>query len=257
MAGSRGAGVAAMTRTRLASVAALVGAGLVSLQAGGQQPAPQPAPAAHAGGAQPVLRHLSQREAEDRRPDARARCDLDRVGADAETWEKVVRKVRAGLMPPAGARRPDARRSTRLAAAVETARSTAPPPRNPNPGRAPLHRMNRVEYANAIRDLLALDVDAVDAAAGRRFEPRLRQHRRRARRVAVAARALRRRRRRRSAGWPSASREAAPAQSHLHRQGRSQSEPARSTASRSARAAAPSSATTSRSTASTRSSCRC
>ena len=82
----------------------------------------------------------------------------DRIAADAETWEKVVRKVRAGLMPPAGARRPDRGSLDAFAAAIEgTIDHVAA--NNPNPGRAPLHRMNRVEYANAIRDLLVLDVD--------------------------------------------------------------------------------------------------
>jgi len=83
---------------------------------------------------------------------------LDRVGHDAETWEKVVRKVRAGLMPPAGARRPERAALDAFAGAVETAIDQAAA-LNSNPGRAPLHRMNRVEYANAIRDLLSLDVD--------------------------------------------------------------------------------------------------
>jgi hypothetical protein len=83
---------------------------------------------------------------------------LDRIGADAETWEKVVRKVRAGLMPPAGARRPDRGSLDAFATAIEGAIDLHAAS-NPNPGRVPLHRMNRVEYANAIRDLLALDVD--------------------------------------------------------------------------------------------------
>ena len=84
---------------------------------------------------------------------------LDRVGAEAETWEKVVRKVRAGLMPPAGAKRPERAALDAFAGSIETAidRDAAA---NPNPGRTPLHRMNRVEYANAIRDLLSLDVDS-------------------------------------------------------------------------------------------------
>ena len=82
----------------------------------------------------------------------------DRIAADAETWEKVVRKVRAGLMPPAGAKRPDRGSLDAFATAIEgTIDHFAA--NNPNPGRAPLHRMNRVEYANAIRDLLLLDVD--------------------------------------------------------------------------------------------------
>ena len=82
----------------------------------------------------------------------------DRIAADAETWEKIVRKVRAGLMPPAGAKRPDRGSLDAFATAIEgTIDHFAA--NNPNPGRAPLHRMNRVEYANAIRDLLLLDVD--------------------------------------------------------------------------------------------------
>jgi len=84
---------------------------------------------------------------------------LDRAGTDAETLEKVVRKVRAGLMPPAGARRPERGQLDALASRIERAIDQAAAA-SPNPGRAPLHRMNRAEYANAVRDLLALDVDA-------------------------------------------------------------------------------------------------
>jgi len=84
---------------------------------------------------------------------------LDRAGADAETIEKVIRKVRAGLMPPAGARRPDRSALDAFATNLETAVDRAAAA-TPNPGRAPLHRMNRAEYANAVRDLLSLDVDA-------------------------------------------------------------------------------------------------
>ena len=87
------------------------------------------------------------------------KLSLQKVGPDAETWEKVVRKLRAGMMPPAGAKRPDRATLDALASSVETAldRGAA---EHPNPGRTPLHRMNRAEYANAIRDLLAVDVDA-------------------------------------------------------------------------------------------------
>ncbi|HTC89453.1 MAG TPA: DUF1587 domain-containing protein, partial [Bryobacteraceae bacterium] len=87
------------------------------------------------------------------------KLDLHRAEASAETWEKVARKLRAGLMPPAGAPRPDRHALDALAGAVEDALDHAAAA-NPNPGRAPLHRMNRGEYANAIRDLLAVDVDA-------------------------------------------------------------------------------------------------
>ena len=84
---------------------------------------------------------------------------LDAAGMHAETLEKVVRKVRAGLMPPAGARRPERAALDAFASGIEAAVDRAAAA-SPNPGRAPLHRMNRAEYANAIRDLLALDVDA-------------------------------------------------------------------------------------------------
>ena len=78
---------------------------------------------------------------------------------NAEIWEKVVRKVRAGMMPPAGARRPERAALDAFAGSIENAIDRAAAA-NVNPGRAPLHRMNRVEYENAIRDLLALDVDS-------------------------------------------------------------------------------------------------
>ncbi|HTB17013.1 MAG TPA: DUF1592 domain-containing protein, partial [Bryobacteraceae bacterium] len=87
------------------------------------------------------------------------KLDLRHAGANAETWEKVSRKLRAGLMPPAGAPRPDRHALDGLAGAVEDALDQAAAA-NPNPGRTPLHRMNRGEYANAIRDLLGVDVDA-------------------------------------------------------------------------------------------------
>jgi cytochrome c551/c552 len=77
----------------------------------------------------------------------------------AETWEKVIRKVRAGMMPPAGAARPEAAELSGLAAFLETSLDRAAEAK-PRPGRTVMHRLNRTEYANAIRDLLALDVDA-------------------------------------------------------------------------------------------------
>jgi hypothetical protein len=86
------------------------------------------------------------------------KLDLANVGPNAESWEKAIRKVRAGMMPPASAKRPDRPVLDGLAASLETALDRAAAA-HPNPGRAPLHRMNRVEYANAIRDLLAVDVD--------------------------------------------------------------------------------------------------
>ena len=76
----------------------------------------------------------------------------------AETWEKAIRKVRAGMMPPAGAPRPDRATLDAFAASLETQLDRASAA-HPNPGATALHRLNRNEYGNAIRDLLALDVD--------------------------------------------------------------------------------------------------
>ena len=76
----------------------------------------------------------------------------------AEVAEKVIRKLRAGMMPPPGARRPEPQTLLALAAALET-RIDAAAAAAPNPGRRPFQRLNRVEYARAVKDLLALDVD--------------------------------------------------------------------------------------------------
>src|SRR5262249_39791330 len=82
------------------------------------------------------------------------------VGAHARVWEKVVRKLTARQMPPAGRPRPDERAYESVVAALETALDRAAAA-CPDPGRTPtLPRLNRTEYQNAIRDLLALDVDA-------------------------------------------------------------------------------------------------
>jgi mono/diheme cytochrome c family protein len=88
------------------------------------------------------------------------KLDLEHVGVQAETWEKVVRKVRAGLMPPAGAPRPQRAALAAFAEAVEHDLDLAAAGAS-NPGRAALHRMNRAEYANAIRDLLGMEIDPV------------------------------------------------------------------------------------------------
>jgi hypothetical protein len=83
--------------------------------------------------------------------------DLGKVPAQAEVWEKVIRKLRSGTMPPAGMPRPDAATYHDLAGWLEEQidQSAAPYAGSPI-----LHRLNRSEYANAVRDLLALDIDA-------------------------------------------------------------------------------------------------
>jgi mono/diheme cytochrome c family protein len=84
--------------------------------------------------------------------------DLTQVPQHADLWEKVVRKLRGGMMPPQGSPRPDAATTDSLASWLETTLDRAAAAR-PDPGRPLLHRMNRLEYANAIHDLLDLDVD--------------------------------------------------------------------------------------------------
>ena len=84
--------------------------------------------------------------------------DVEHPGRDAEVWEKVIRKVQVGMMPPAGVPGPDPAARRALVAALSGALDEAARA-NPNPGRPALHRLNRTEYANAIRDLLDLDVD--------------------------------------------------------------------------------------------------
>ena len=88
--------------------------------------------------------------------------DLEHVGENAgevERWEKVVRKLRTRAMPPPGRRRPIEaeyeQAATRLETALDAAAST-----HANPGQRPaVHRLNRAEYTNAVRDLLALEID--------------------------------------------------------------------------------------------------
>ncbi len=87
-----------------------------------------------------------------------AGLDLSNVSADAETWERVARKLRAREMPPAGRSRPDDATYDALTRQITTALDRAAAAA-PNPGRGPLHRLNRTEYANVIRDLLALEID--------------------------------------------------------------------------------------------------
>src|ERR1700730_11516809 len=82
--------------------------------------------------------------------------DVDRVGENPEAWERVVRKLRAGMMPPVGSRRPDAATYARFTTRLETELDRTAVPYTPPPG---LHRLNRTEYANVLRDLLDVEVD--------------------------------------------------------------------------------------------------
>ena len=85
--------------------------------------------------------------------------DMADVEEDTRVWEEVIRKLRTGAMPPAGRPRPDEAESTAVVTWLETALDRAAAA-NPNPGRPTLHRLNRAEYRNAVRDLLAVDIEA-------------------------------------------------------------------------------------------------
>jgi mono/diheme cytochrome c family protein len=89
------------------------------------------------------------------------RADIHHVGANAETFEKVVMKLRGGMMPPPGLPRPDAATLDGLATSLENELDRAYFSKI-NPGRVGIHRLNRAEYANAVRDLIGLDIDVSD-----------------------------------------------------------------------------------------------
>jgi mono/diheme cytochrome c family protein len=87
-------------------------------------------------------------------------ADVSKPGARPELWEKVVRKLRTGVMPPANMAQPSEADRLALVTSLETSLDAASAAR-PDPGRTDtLRRLNRTEYQNAIRDLLALDIDA-------------------------------------------------------------------------------------------------
>ncbi|MDX1561699.1 MAG: DUF1592 domain-containing protein, partial [Gammaproteobacteria bacterium] len=98
---------------------------------------------------------------------------MDRVAlaSDAEVWEQAIRKLRGGFMPPPGEPRPAGDGISELAAWLETSLDAAARD-NPQPGAPALHRLNRAEYANAVRDLLGIPIDATtmlpadDSSAG-------------------------------------------------------------------------------------------
>src|SRR6185503_3195771 len=82
--------------------------------------------------------------------------DPANVDKDREKWELVVRKTRAGQMPPLGVKRPDPERFEAIISSFESSLDRTATAFTPPPG---LHRLNRTEYANVVRDLLDLQID--------------------------------------------------------------------------------------------------
>jgi uncharacterized protein DUF1592/uncharacterized protein DUF1588/uncharacterized protein DUF1587/uncharacterized protein DUF1585/uncharacterized protein DUF1595/cbb3-type cytochrome c oxidase subunit III len=87
--------------------------------------------------------------------------DISNFETNGATWEKLARKLRNREMPPADMRRPDETTYKALVEYIETGRDRLAAAK-PNPGRPTLHRLNRTEYGNAVRDLLALEIDVAD-----------------------------------------------------------------------------------------------
>ena len=94
------------------------------------------------------------------------RSNLADVPADAATWEAVIRKLRSGMMPPSGEPAPSPAERIELARFLENELDLAAAAR-PNPGRGvAFHRLNRAEYGNAVRDLLAVEIDVTELLPG-------------------------------------------------------------------------------------------
>jgi mono/diheme cytochrome c family protein len=85
--------------------------------------------------------------------------DLAHPGKDAAVWERAVRKLRGGMMPPPGMPRPDLASVNSFVSFLETSLDQAALAA-PNPGTVSLHRLNRAEYQNAVKDVLGVNVDA-------------------------------------------------------------------------------------------------
>ncbi|RPI51167.1 MAG: DUF1592 domain-containing protein, partial [Acidobacteria bacterium] len=125
-----------------------------------QAPTPSPVPAAANPAAATLSKYCITCHNEKRKVAGLTidKLDLQNVATDAEAWEKVARKFRTHEMPPPGMPRPDNATYAAMTAHLERALDAAAAA-NPEPGRVPVHRLNRTEYTNAIRDLLGLDID--------------------------------------------------------------------------------------------------
>ena len=156
--------MAAMRRAAaLGLTVAFAGVGFLGVQAAEPQPMAAPRAAAAVAASQRALLdrycvtcHNERLQTGGLALDA---LDVSRVGDAPEIWERVVLKLRGGVMPPAGRPRPDRQTYDGFRAWLEAELDRAAAT-GVEPGRVPTHRLNRAEYANAVRDLLALEVDA-------------------------------------------------------------------------------------------------
>ena len=145
------------TRRHQAILSAILCALAAAAALFGQNPSPAPSPEA----AQAMVnRYCTNCHNEDLKAGGVSLVGVraSAVGAAANTWEKVLRKVRTGEMPPLAMPRPDSPALASFTTWLETELDRAAVAR-PNPGTPSIHRLNRAEYGNAIRDLLALDLD--------------------------------------------------------------------------------------------------
>jgi hypothetical protein len=151
-----------------ACLAGLLAAGGVALRLEAQQAAPAGSSSGSPAHGSPVPAHvslvddycLSCHDEDKKRGGLALDAMLDQEPSrHPDVWEKVIRKLRARQMPPVGKERPDDPTYDAVVASLEAALDRAAAA-NPNPGRtAAIRRLTRTEYRNAIRDLLALDVD--------------------------------------------------------------------------------------------------
>ena len=126
--------------------------------AGAQSPSPSPSPSAHRAVLDRfcVTCHNARLRTAGLQLDT---ADVDHPGGNAAVWEKVLHKLRTREMPPPGLPHPDNVTYDSLANYLETALDHAAEAR-PNPGRPAVYRLSRFQYANAVRDLIALDIDS-------------------------------------------------------------------------------------------------
>lgn len=150
-----------LVTVRTLATAAAVALGISSVSAGGPQATAATPPPAHAAVINTYCVGCHNARTKNGNLSLADIVSAD-VAANAPVWERVIRKVGAGMMPPAGMPRPDLTTLNRFLSSLATDLDRAFD-KNPNPGRtATFHRLNRTEYTNAIRDLLAVDIDAAD-----------------------------------------------------------------------------------------------